>query len=115
MNKTEVSKLLTIASAIDHRTITPEIVNVWHSIIGDVPFDEAQDALTAHRRTRPGVYFEPGHVVEQRRLRIARDREMNGLHPAPPPGKRWAVDVIENDPQFALPGGVRVVRDDDEG
>lgn len=100
MNKSEVSKLLTVASAIDHRSITPEIVNAWHAIVGDVPFDEAQAALIAHRRAKPGVYFEPGHIIEQRKLRIARERELNGPHPAPPPGKRWAVDAIENDPQW---------------
>lgn len=110
MNKSEVSKLLTVASAIDHRSITTEIVNAWHAIVGDIPFDEAQAALIAHRRSKPGVYFEPGHIIEQRKLRIARERELNGPHPAPPPMQRWAADAIDNDPRWGSgPGGVQVV------
>ncbi|NII42132.1 hypothetical protein E9228_002790 [Curtobacterium flaccumfaciens] len=109
MNKTEVSKLLTVASAIDHRTIDPAIVNAWHMVVGDVPFDAAERALTAHRRNRPGVYLEPGHIIEQWRIERAKERELRGPHPAPPLGQRWAVDCIEQD--YELGAGPSAVTD----
>ena len=109
MNAAETERLLRAASAIDNRKVTSTAVEVWQATLADIPYDEAATALIAHRRSRPGVWFEPGHIIEQRKLRIARERELNGPHPAPPAGKRWAVDAIENDPQYALPGGVTEV------
>lgn len=61
MNKIETSKLLALASLVDNRTITPETVSMWHSILYDITFEEASDAMTEHFRTNP-AYLMPVHL-----------------------------------------------------
>lgn len=110
MNQQEAFKLLTRASTIDNRNVTQLAASVWAETLPDMPYAEAASLLDEWRRENPGVYFEPGHLRQQRIKRIARDRELNGPHPRPPAGKRWAVDSIENDPQWGHgPNGVQVV------
>ena len=98
MDLRETHELLILASAIDHRTVDDGIVSVWQQILADTQYKPALQALTDHRRNSPGVYLEPGHIVQGIRQARERHREMHGIHPAPPPGKRWAVDVIESMP-----------------
>ena len=94
MNKTDVAKLLTIASAVDNRRITEAAVNVWHDLIGHLDAEVAFEALRSFRRTQPGVYLEPGHILAE--IRKAKDAQGVSYHPAPPPGKRYAVDVMND-------------------
>lgn len=116
MNQQEAFKLLTRASTVDNRNVTQIAATVWADTLPDMPYTEAASLLDEWRRENPGVYFEPGHLRQQKLMRVARGREINGPHPAPPPGTRWAVDVIENDPQYGVgPGGVQVVSDGHEG
>jgi len=46
---------------------------MWHKLLGHLSFAEAESALEEHRLTAPGVYLEPGHLVQilQRRRRSA--------------------------------------------
>lgn len=50
MNKSQVAKLLTMASAYDGRTIGDEDVTAWQAALGDTDFDKARDALVLHYR-----------------------------------------------------------------
>lgn len=66
--------LLAEAALIDHRTVTEEIVAEWSLVIPeDVTVEEARAALLEHRREAPGVYLEPGHIVQL--VRAGRARE----------------------------------------
>ena len=96
MDLQETEQLLIRASAVDSRQIEDEIVAAWQEILADVSYDKAVRGLIAHRRNHPGVYLEPGHVLQGMREERRQREETTGLHPAPPPGKRWAVDVIES-------------------
>jgi len=77
VNKFELAQLLTIASAIDNRTVSPETVNVWHPIVGHIGFDIAVEAVQLHFG-ESDKYLLPAHVVagarrvQERRLRDAR-------------------------------------------
>jgi len=97
MNTRETHLLLVQASAIDSRRVTELMITAWQQILANVPFEDGVNALIEHRRTAPGVYLEPGHIVQQARIARARHREIHGIHPSPPAGKRWAVEVIERD------------------
>ncbi|WP_449281227.1 hypothetical protein [Leucobacter sp.] len=63
MKKSEVLKILTIASAFDSRRPTDEQIEAWFSVIGDLPFREAEIAVREHFRTSR-EYFMPVHVIE---------------------------------------------------
>ena len=62
MNKTEVAKLLTRASAVDNRIVTEETVEAWYEILGDVYYPAAVDAVNEHFKTST-EYLLPGHIV----------------------------------------------------
>lgn len=113
MNQQDAFKLLARASAIDNRIVTDLAAAVWSDTLPNLTYEEASDLMNEFRRDNPDVYLTPGHLVKQKRIRLARVREQRGPHPLPPAGQRWAVDVIENDPQFALPGGAKEALFDD--
>jgi hypothetical protein len=96
MDSRETEMLLVRASAIDHRAVNDMIVVAWQEVLADVSYQDGVLALVEHRRSQPGVYLEPGHLVQALRVARQRHRELNGIHPPPPPGKRWAVQVIED-------------------
>lgn len=109
MNQQDAFKLLARASAIDNRKVTDLGAAVWADTLPDMSYDEAKGLMDEFRRENPDVYLAPGHLVKQKRIRLARIREQRGPHPSPPARLRWAADVIKNDPRYALPGGVREV------
>ena len=98
MDKRETEQLLIQASAIDSRRVVEPAVIAWQAILSDITYADAQRALVQHRRDQPGVYLEPGHIVQQVRIARQRHREVHGIHPPPPPGQRWAVQAIEGMP-----------------
>ncbi|WP_378144796.1 hypothetical protein ACFJGV_15065 [Cnuibacter sp. UC19_7] len=77
-------------------------VQAWHGVLERYSFEEAKTALHAALREVP-YNIRPAHIVEQIRSARARHTEIYGIHPPAPEGKRWAVDVIENDPELDLP------------
>lgn len=109
MDQKEAFKLLIRASTIDNRKVTQLAASVWSETLPGMPYDEAADLLDEFRREQPGTYLEPGHLRQQKIIRNSRAREERGYHPAPPAGQRWAVDAIENDPEYGEPGGMQVV------
>lgn len=51
MNTIETSKLLTLASLVDNRAVSPELVQVWQGLLDDISYADAIEALKEHYRT----------------------------------------------------------------
>lgn len=96
MNSKEAHQILIRASAIDSRKISDPTILAWQEVLADVSYPDAIRALVEFRRSSPSVYLEPGHIVQILRRERAREAEIRGPHPAPPPGKRWAADIIDD-------------------
>ncbi|WP_290809189.1 hypothetical protein [Herbiconiux sp.] len=101
MNEKETRALLTQLSAIDNRVVTDLAVAVWNRVLAR--FDWDTEVLPALDGAIESARFDirPADIVDQIKIGRARRRELHGLHPTPPPGRRWAVDAIENDPEYA--------------
>jgi hypothetical protein len=67
----DVVDLLTIVAVADKRTIGESDARLWLELLERFDKDECSDAIMAHRREQPGVWLEPGHIVQ--RVRIARN------------------------------------------
>lgn len=63
MNITETRSLLESISAIDKRLVDVDTLNAWHGIIGNVPFDIAQEALKLAQSDATIKYLEPRHII----------------------------------------------------
>jgi len=75
MNKTEVAKLLTIASMIDNRTVAPETVEAWHMALSRHDFNLCKEAMALHFRESE-LYLMPVHITKNLprvRLKIEQD------------------------------------------
>ncbi len=64
MNRNDIIDLLTVIAAGDRRTVGNTDVDFWANIVGDIPKDLALEAVRRHFRERPGVWLEPGHIVQ---------------------------------------------------
>ena len=60
----EMATLLAKVQLGDNRNVDRLTVEYWMDTIGDLDFETAIDALRVFRRTRPGTYLEPGHLLE---------------------------------------------------
>ena len=78
MNKTEVAKLLTMASAIDNRTVGTETVEAWFMVIGDLDFEDSTTVMFQHFRNS-NEYLTPRQIIlgvdELNRKRLAEVRK----------------------------------------
>ena len=72
MNKTEVAKLLTVASGVDNRKVTPEVVEVWFPILGYLDFEPSLEALKLHFAETTD-WLLPAHIIRNV-ARVKRDR-----------------------------------------
>lgn len=98
MNMIEMGKFLTAVALIDNRRPTEEACLAWLAVLGeDITLDEAHEAHRAFRREEPGTYLEPGHIYRRvhEKRREARSWDRGIARPPAPPGKTYAVDVIE--------------------
>lgn len=64
MNRREMATLLAKVHLGDNRHVDDLVLELWLDTIGDLGFNEAVIALRRFRRERPGVYLEPGHLLE---------------------------------------------------
>lgn len=72
MNKTEVAKLLTIASSIDNRNVNEVAVEGWYAVLHPLPFEDCARAVKAHFEDST-EYLMPAHVrAGVKRIREAR-------------------------------------------
>jgi len=65
VNKSDVVDVLSMVAAGDRRTVGDADVEMWFLVMGDVPKDFALSAIVAHRRDFPGIWMEPGHIVDR--------------------------------------------------
>lgn len=79
MNPEQVIDLLAIVQAGDNRTVGENDVILWAQVLAGCDPDDCAEAIVAHRRERPGVWLEPGHVVAGART-VRRERyERSGV------------------------------------
>lgn len=62
MLKTETKQLLDQIATIDNRKVTPETIEAWHLVIGQIPFDIAKEALKLAQQDASVKYLEPRHI-----------------------------------------------------
>lgn len=72
MNRDDVIDVLSVVAAATRRTVGQTDVDVWQTVIGDLPRDLALRAVRDHLKHKPGIWLEPGHVYEGARA-IRRD------------------------------------------
>lgn len=88
MNRQETAQVLTKIQLGDNRQVDRLVLEYWVESIGELDYEDAQAAVLMHRRERPGVWLEPGHVVAgARRAREAREREERKRRPALEPAQ----------------------------
>ncbi|MGA5543513.1 zinc finger domain-containing protein [Mycobacterium sp. NPDC051198] len=83
MNHDEIIDLLTVVAAVDRRTVGEADVHTWHDLLADVAYLDAIQAVREFRRERPGVWLEPGHILEG--VRSIRRYRQPALEPAREP------------------------------
>lgn len=93
VNFDEAKGLVALASAVDSRQITDITVNEWMHVLRGLDITDCVEALREHRREKPGVYLEPGHIAAGVKRSIATAnqnaaRELSATyekpwHPAP--------------------------------
>lgn len=81
MNQTEISTLLAIIAQVDNRALSPADVITWHGLLGDLRFDECDEAVKAHRRESTD-WVMPAHV-RKRVLAKRQDSAMRALPSSP--------------------------------
>jgi len=61
----EMAQVLAKVQLIDNREVSRLVLIEWQDEIGDLlTMKQAMDAVRRFRRERPGVYLEPGHLLE---------------------------------------------------
>lgn len=76
MNRNDVIDVLTAVAAADRRTVGEADVDIWLSVLVDLPLDSALEAVRDHLREQPDTWMQPGHVYQRaRRLRAVRAQE----------------------------------------
>lgn len=93
VNFDEAKGLVALASAVDNRQISDITVNEWMHALRGLEIGDCVEALREHRREKPGVYLEPGHIAAgvKRTIATANQRAARELtatyekpwHPAP--------------------------------
>jgi hypothetical protein len=62
MKLTETTELLRSIAAIDNRKVNDEVIQAWHQILGQIPFDIAKEALKLAQQDASIKYLEPRHI-----------------------------------------------------
>ena len=62
MNISETRELLQDIAAIDKRNITPETIQAWHSVLGNLSLEVAREAHRLARKDLSINYLEPRHI-----------------------------------------------------
>ena len=64
MIRSEMARVLAFIQLGDNRHVDGLVLDYWMEVVGDLPFEDAMQAVRRFRRERPGVYLEPGHLLE---------------------------------------------------
>lgn len=81
MTRDEIIDLLTIAAAYDRRTVGEADITAFHLALGNLPFEDAQQAVVAHYTNSP-EWLMPAHI--RALVRQARERRIT-RRPIPEP------------------------------
>lgn len=116
MNHDEMVDLLSLIAARDNRNVGQTTIAVWLEDIGDLDFDDARAAVSAHFREEPGVWLMAAHV--RQRVKKIRAERLHDFQYVPVPGdentavylkayreQREAVASGRREPAPALPPG----------
>ena len=63
MQISQTKEIVRQVALIDNRKVSPEVIEAWHSVIGSIPFDIAQEALKLAQSDSTIKYLEPRHLV----------------------------------------------------
>lgn len=63
MKRNEVATLLGEIRTLDNRTVTPELIDAWTSVLGYMPLEVAREAHVLARRDASINYLEPRHLI----------------------------------------------------
>lgn len=80
MNLMETKELLQEIAAVDKRHIEPGTVQIWQSILANIPLEIAKEAHKLARRDASVNYLEPRHIVQWSReaaYKLDRDEKRN--------------------------------------
>lgn len=81
VRRSEVARLLAIAAAVDNRRLEgiagEAALEAWWPVVGDLDYPAAVLAIHEHRRERPDVYLQPGHIRQT--VLAAQERAVDSL------------------------------------
>lgn len=63
MNIDELKQVVAKVQLGDNRQVDRLVLEYWFELIGHLDIRDAFEGVNAHRRTSPGVWLEPGHVI----------------------------------------------------
>jgi len=64
MIRSDMARVLAFIQLGDNRHVDTLVLDYWMEVVGDLDFEAAMQAVRRFRRERPGVYLEPGHLLE---------------------------------------------------
>lgn len=79
MQKVETIAILEQIAALDNRKISQEVIDAWHNVIGQIPFDIAKEALKLAQQDASIKYLEPRHIfgwAKEAAFRLDRNKVM---------------------------------------
>jgi hypothetical protein len=111
ITKKQIANMLTVCSHFDGRTLEPETFDAWHLLLGDLPYEDVEDAVRVHYRTSV-KWIMPGHIVAHHE-KLAAARKIEEARQNPPPCKAFGgrgcdvTYVLSDRPgsRYALPSG----------
>jgi hypothetical protein len=114
VNRNDVIDVLSVVAAATRRSVGETDVDVWQAVIGDLGKEQCLLAVRDHLRDRPGVWLEPGHIVERvkakRRDELDRESDEERDERQKALERKVAQDVAELAEQKAIPGPAKVSR-----
>jgi hypothetical protein len=114
VNRNDVIDVLSVVAAATRRSVGETDVDVWQAVIGDLSKDQCLLAVRDHLRERPGVWLEPGHIVERvkakRRDELDRESDEERDERQQALERKVAEDVAELAEQKAIPGPLKYTR-----
>ena len=90
ISRRQIAEQITRCSQYDGRTLTPETFEEWYKLLGDLPYEDVEDAITVHYRTDRRWIMPANIVAHHEKLAAGRAIEAMRLSPrrAPEPGSR---------------------------
>lgn len=97
MQISETKEILRRVALIDNRKVSPEVIEGWHSLIGSIPFEIAQEALKLAQQDSTIKYLEPRHVYawsKEAAFRLDRNKPLQVAKGEPSPQPKCKHDRL---------------------